>query len=294
MPVIAIVNRKGGSGKSTLATNIAAWCAMNGYQVMLGDLDRQRSINSWLSRRPAASPVITTWAVDRSKVMRAPAGTTHVVLDTPGALYDHELAKLAINVSAMVVPIGPSVFDLDASLQFLEELRNLPRVSSGRCKVVAVGMRWPEDKRQEWLADAQQWDIPLLTVIPEDAAYRTCLEGGASIFDPRDGRSTDLIDPWNPLLQWLQLTWAAQQANAMEAGGNQQRSSSLEKGVLGTDAQPRHKTVAAVNNSVASAASTAPLPVQPASADIKNTTGQRQENAQPKGWLEKLISRRTF
>jgi chromosome partitioning protein len=53
MPVIAVVNRKGGSGKSTLSTNIAAWCAHNGWQVMLGDVDRQRSMQSWLSRRPA-------------------------------------------------------------------------------------------------------------------------------------------------------------------------------------------------------------------------------------------------
>ncbi len=85
-----------------------------------------------------------------------PAGNTHVVLDTPGALYDHHLAKLVISVDALVVPIGPSVFDRDASLQFLAELRQLPRVSSGRCRLVAVGMHWPTEKRQAWLADGRQ------------------------------------------------------------------------------------------------------------------------------------------
>lgn len=200
MPVIAVVNRKGGSGKSTLATNIAAWCAHNGWQVMQGDVDRQRSMHSWLSRRPAAVPEVTSWAVDRSRVLRPPAGTTHVVLDTPGALYDHDLAKLVINVDALVVPIGPSLFDRDASLQFLAELRQLPRVSSGRCRLVAVGMRWPAEKRAAWLGSGRQWDAPLLTVIPELAVYRTSLETGGGIFDlPEEAIETE-TEPWRPLL----------------------------------------------------------------------------------------------
>ena len=208
MPVIAVVNRKGGSGKSTLATNIAAWCAQNGWQVMLGDVDRQRSMHSWLSRRSRQAPFVTSWAVDRSRTLRPPSGTTHVVLDTPGALYDHHLAKLVVNVDALLVPIGPSVFDRDASLQFLSELRQLPRVSSGRCMVVAVGMRWPEEERLRWLAQGRRWDCPLLTVIPELPIYRTSVERGASIFDAPDGLVDGELEPWKPLLDWMQTMWS--------------------------------------------------------------------------------------
>ncbi len=291
MPVVAIVNRKGGSGKSTLATNIAAWCARSGYRVMLGDLDRQRSVNSWLSRRPSESPLITTWAVDRSKVMRPPAGTTHVVLDTPGALYDHDLAKLAINVSAMVVPIGPSLFDLDASLPFLHELHQLPRVSSGRCQVVAVGMRWPEEKRREWLASAKHWETPLLTVIPEATAYSTCLERGASIFDHRDGSTTDLMEPWDPLLRWLQLTWSAQAPTVPT--GSPQRPVSTEKAVLGTNTQPPQNAAAAAP-SVMAPSVRPQVTALPASKDKRTTVPHKLEPARATGWLEKLISRRTL
>jgi len=216
MPVIAIVNRKGGSGKSTLATNIAALCAKSGLQVMLGDVDRQRSVDGWLGRRSTQAPTITSWAVDRSKVLRPPAGTTHVVLDTPGALYDHDLARLTMNVSAMVVPIGPSVFDIEASLQFLSDLRKLPRVSTGRCRVIAVGMRWPQDKRQQWLANGKKWDTQLLTVIPEAPIYRTCLDTGASIFEVPESSSPDVTEPWEPLLRWLQLTWSARTAHIQD------------------------------------------------------------------------------
>lgn len=218
MPVIAVVNRKGGSGKSTMATNIAAWCAHNGWQVMLGGVDRQRSMHSWLSRRPTAVPEVSSWAVDRSRVLRPPAGTTHVVLDTPGALYDHDLAKLVINVDALVVPIGPSLFDRDASLQFLAELKQLPRVSSGRCRLVAVGMRWPAEKRAAWLGNGRQWDAPLLTVIPELAVYRTSLETGGSIFDlPEEAIETE-TEPWRPLLSWLRVVWSEGYAPRKPAG----------------------------------------------------------------------------
>jgi chromosome partitioning protein len=248
MPVIAVVNRKGGSGKSTLATNIAAWCAHNGWQVMLGDVDRQRSMHSWLSRRSKEAPPVTSWAVDRSRTVRPPSGTTHVVLDTPGALYDHHLAKLVVNVDALVVPIGPSVFDRDASLDFLAELRLLPRVSSGRCLVVAVGMRWPEEERQRWLARGQQWDYPLLTVIPERSVYRTSVQAGASIFDaPVDAMTVELL-PWKPLLAWLQDMWA------------QDHQTSRQVARAGA-AEPHNTPPAAAGSDTLPATASAPTPV---------------------------------
>ena len=51
MPVIAVINRKGGSGKSTLATHLAGYYANAGAAVMLGDVDRQLSTQTWLRQR---------------------------------------------------------------------------------------------------------------------------------------------------------------------------------------------------------------------------------------------------
>ena len=208
MTVVALLGRKGGSGKSTLSTNIATWCARNGHQVMLGDVDRQQSVRSWLQRRSPQAVKVNTWAVDNGKVFRAPPGTTHVVLDTPGGLYDHELAKLVVWIDAIIVPVGPSVFDRDASLDFLRELQKLPKVASGRCKVAVVGMRWPIDRVQEWHAQGRQWDTPLLTVIPDAPHYRACLENGGSLFDMPDAIRQSELPHWQPLLDWLDKVWA--------------------------------------------------------------------------------------
>jgi len=231
MPVIAVMNRKGGSGKSTLSTNIAAWCAHSGWQVMLGDIDRQQSVRSWLQRRPEAAAPITTWAVDNGRVFRAPRGTTHVVLDTPGALYDYEQSKLLVWLDAVLVPIGPSLFDREASLTFLEELRRHPRVSSGKCKIAVIGMRWPPEAIARWQQGEGTWEQSLLTVIPEDPRYRTFLDNGSSVFDGYSPLTQQDMLYWSPLLKWLNAVWSGSRTSTGPAPAAARQ----------TTAPPQHK-----------------------------------------------------
>lgn len=191
---------------------------------MLGDVDRQQSVKSWLARRsPDAAPVMT-WAVDNGKVFRAPPGTTHVVLDTPGALYDHDLAKLLVWVDAVIVPIGPSVFDRDASLSFLEDIRKHPKVKSGRCQLVALGMRWPQDAARQWREGNRVWDTHLLTVIADHAQYRRHLETGTSVFDQTGGLNSAEAMAWQPLTQWLHTVWHEASPGLAPDGKPAQRS----------------------------------------------------------------------
>ena len=58
MQTILVANPKGGSGKTTLATNVAGWLAGKRQDVVLRDLDPQRSSTEWLERRPALFPRI--------------------------------------------------------------------------------------------------------------------------------------------------------------------------------------------------------------------------------------------
>jgi chromosome partitioning protein len=140
MPVIAVVNRKGGSGKSTFAAHVAAWCAMQGHAVMLGDVDRQQSSRAWLRRRPSQLPAISPWAMDQN-TLKVPPGISHVVLDTPGGLHGFELARIVMFADAIVMPVCSSMFDRESAAQCHSELSALPRVASGRCRVGVVAMR---------------------------------------------------------------------------------------------------------------------------------------------------------
>ena len=52
MSSIMVINAKGGSGKTTISTNLAAYYAVNSFNVTLIDLDPQASSLNWLSSRP--------------------------------------------------------------------------------------------------------------------------------------------------------------------------------------------------------------------------------------------------
>ena len=209
MPVIAVINRKGGSGKSTLATHLAAHCATSGRRVMLGDVDRQQSAQAWLKRRGAqnlpASGAIQGWTLDPKNVLRAPAGVTHIVLDTPGGMRGFELARIVMNADAILIPMCNSLFDRESAAECFAELKTLPRVASGRCKVAAVGMRLDgRTKAAETLAAwAQKLELPFVGVLRDTQAYVRCIEIGLTLFDfPAVQVQGDLAQ-WQSILAWL-------------------------------------------------------------------------------------------
>jgi chromosome partitioning protein len=210
MPVIAVVNRKGGSGKSTLATHLAAWCSHAGIPVMLGDVDRQQSTQTWLRLReaqglkPRAS--LVGWAVDPKRVLRPPAGVNHVILDTPGGLHGFDLARVVMCADAILLPVCNSVFDRQSSADCHAELMALPRVASGRCKVAAVGMRLDARTRATevlaaWAADR---GLPFLGALRETQAYVRCVEQGLTVFDLPGAQAEADRAQWQPILEWLE------------------------------------------------------------------------------------------
>ena len=222
MPVIAVVNRKGGSGKSTLAAHMAAWCALQGSAVMLGDIDRQQSTRSWLKRRHPALPVIAPWALDQKNMLRVPPGITHVVLDTPGGMHGFELARVVMFADAIIMPVCHSMFDRESAAACHAELMALPRVATGRCKLAAIGMRI--DGRTHAAQSLREWSValgvPYLGALRETQLYVRSLERGMTIFDlPASSAATDLLQ-WQPILDWLQpLLYPPQAANdAVPAG----------------------------------------------------------------------------
>ncbi|MEO6363328.1 MAG: ParA family protein [Caldimonas sp.] len=215
MSVIAIVNRKGGSGKSTLATNLAGFFAQRGDAVMLGDVDRQQSTQSWLrarsGQRLAAGAPIVGWAVDPKRVLRPPAGVRHVVLDTPGGLRGFDLARVVAFADAILMPVCHSVFDRDSAAECHAEMLALPRVASGRCQLAAVGMRI--DARTHAASQLAAWasalDLPFVGVLRETQAYVRHAEHGLSVFDVPSARGQIDIDQWQPLVQWLETALRA-------------------------------------------------------------------------------------
>lgn len=203
MPVIVVANPKGGAGKSTLATNIAGYFAAEGHQVILGDADRQQSSKLWLGLRPAAARPIGTWEMMADSIAKPPKGTTHVVLDTPGGLHGkrfNEVMKLADKV---IVPLQPSVFDIFATRQFLDQLAEHRK--AGKVQVGLVGMRVDSrtiaaDKLQEFMATL---GLPVLAMLRDTQNYIHLAARGLTLFDVAPSRVEKDLEQWRTLCDWV-------------------------------------------------------------------------------------------
>jgi len=205
MAVIAIINRKGGSGKSTLATHIAGYLASRGDEVMLGDVDRQQSSSMWLALRPRDRPKIHGWNHDARNFARPPAGTKHVVLDTPAGFQGLGLMKVALYADAILVPTTSSLFDRDAAAEGIKELRTLPRVSAAKCQIACVGLRIDARTRNGDVLEgwAEKLGVPYLGAIRQLQLYQRCVEQGLSLFDfPRE-KFSPYLQEWAKTTAWV-------------------------------------------------------------------------------------------
>jgi chromosome partitioning protein len=203
MPVIVVANPKGGVGKSTIATNLAGAFARAGHAVMLGDVDRQQSARQWLGLRPQILPVIRGWDVAHDEVVRPPRGTTHVVLDTPAGLHGRKLDDVMRIADRLIVPLQPSLFDIQASHAFVQQL--LAHKRSNKVRVGVIGMR----VRQGTIATDQlrhfldALDVPVLAMLRDTQLYVQVAARGATLWDVTPSRVERDIAQWQPILDWL-------------------------------------------------------------------------------------------
>ena len=203
MPVIIVANPKGGVGKSTVATNLAGALARAGHAVMLGDVDRQQSARQWLALRPPALPPIQTWAVAHDDVVKPPKGTTHVVLDTPAGLHDKKLDKVLAIADRVLLPLQPSLFDIQASHAFVQTLRAHKRGDKVRLGVVGMRVREGTIATDQLRHFLDALGAPVLTMLRDTQLYVQLAARGATLWDIAPSRAERDLAQWQPLLSWL-------------------------------------------------------------------------------------------
>ena len=203
MPVIVIANPKGGVGKSTLATNVAGALAAAGHAVMLGDVDRQQSSRQWLALRDGSLPRIQGWDVAADDIVRPPKGTTHVVLDTPAGLHGKRLDAVLKIADKMLIPLQPSLFDIQATHAFVQQLVQHKR--AGQITLGLVGMR----VREHTLSNEQlhhyleTLSVPVVAWLRDTQNYVQLAARGLTLWDVGRSRVERDLEQWQPLLQWL-------------------------------------------------------------------------------------------
>src|SRR5215208_3584805 len=129
MRVLVFTTQKGGAGKTTLAASLAVAAARDGERVHAIDVDPQSSLYNWSQRRTGNG--ITVAKVEPADLKRElsrarQAGATFVVVDTPG-LYGATVTLALQDADLCLMPIKPSILDVEASRPTVEQLRRIGR-----------------------------------------------------------------------------------------------------------------------------------------------------------------------
>ena len=205
MPVFVVANPKGGVGKSTLASNLAGYLARQGHRVALGDVDVQQSSRQWLSRRPAGLPQIHALEVDGKQVARPPKGVSHVVLDTPAGLHGKRLELVMGLADKVLVPLQASLFDMQATFDFLQRLDGLSTGKRAAPGVAVLGMRVKEGTLS--VAQLQQFVAGLKAVslghLRDTQNYVQLAAHGLSLWDVAPGRVERDLQQWQSVVEWV-------------------------------------------------------------------------------------------
>lgn len=202
MPVIVIANPKGGVGKSTFATNLAGYFASQGHKVMLGDVDVQQSSRSWLALRPPSLPKIEAWEIEDGHVVKPPKGTTHIVLDTPAGFSGKRFDKVMQIADKVIVPLQPSIFDILATQEFLQKLKE----TKGKFGLGVLGMRVNGRTRaaDQLTQYVNGLGIPVLGFLRDTQNYVQLAANGATLWDVAPSRVEKDVEQWQDLLQWVE------------------------------------------------------------------------------------------
>lgn len=116
--IVMIGGIKGGTGKSTLATNLAAYMANNGADVLLLDVDPQATAYKWAMRRqenhPDAPIVHKAQASGRvfDVIKDVSNRYEHIVIDSGGHASD-AMKSAMLAAHKLYVPLRPSQADLE-------------------------------------------------------------------------------------------------------------------------------------------------------------------------------------
>jgi chromosome partitioning protein len=186
MQVIAVLNQKGGSGKTTIATHLARALQLDGASVLLVDSDPQGSARDWaavLDENPVTVVGIDRPTIDRD--LKAIGHKDFVVID--GAPQAADLAVSAIKAASFIlIPVQPSPYDIWATADLVELVKQRIEVTDGKLRAAFVVSRAIKGTRigAEITEALAGYGLPVLASrITQRVSYPGTAAAGTTILD---------------------------------------------------------------------------------------------------------------
>ena len=130
------------------------------------------------------------------------SGSTGLI-DTPAGLAGWRLSDVLKLADRIVVPLQPSVFDIFATREFLDQLA--AHRASAQTPVGIVGMRVdPRTRAAEQLQHfVDELGLPVLGHLRATQNYLHLAAHGLTLFDVAPGRVARDLEQWQGICAWL-------------------------------------------------------------------------------------------
>jgi acyl dehydratase len=132
-------------------------------------------------------------------IVRPPKGTTHVVLDTPAGLHGKRLDAVMRIADRMLIPLQPSLFDIQATHAFVQEgapHRAAPRSSWAWWACACVNTRKANEQLHHYLATLP---VPVVGWLRDTQNYVQLAARGLTLWDVAPSRVERDLEQWAPL-----------------------------------------------------------------------------------------------
>ena len=208
------MNAKGGCGKTTVATNLAGYCASQGYATALFDYDPQGSSSRWLKTRSQAYPPIHGVAayeppkagITRSWQLRIPPQTHYVIRDTPAGYTGIELEDRVHESDVIVIPVLPSVIDMHSTANFIRDLLLIGKARARGKQIAIIANRTRIRTRSLIKLERflRNLDIPVIGQIRDTQNYVHAAEQGIGVSELTEAAAQQDSTPWAHIHAWIQ------------------------------------------------------------------------------------------
>ena len=206
MRTILVASSKGGAGKSTLSTSLAAHFAVEGKRTVLVDADKQHSAIRWCEKRAHLdTAVLPIDGTVKNWQKLVPENAQIVIIDAPAGAMGDDLDAYIEMADAVLVPVLPSMIDIEATVPFLNSMAKNAKVKKKKLPVGLVGNRlkpWTNASQQA-VEQLKSWPYSVVGELRDTQAYVLMVALGKSVFDYNSEQLRSHQEDWAPILKWL-------------------------------------------------------------------------------------------